>query len=640
MAEKTIYESATVWDQQLQIGQRNLIQAICDHWPADIRTVLDIGCGDGKITHALAEHTGAMFHGFDGSREALSRLHLPSTQGDVRKLPFSDRAFDLVMTTDVFEHLPDDVEQAAWDELFRVAGDWVFFAVPFREELLDATARCSACGNHYHVNWHHRTYDYADLANRAPAGWTLAGTILSGEQWSPMLPPETAYRRAGLDEWSGWNEAVCPTCAAPGRPADPAAALPPDIARALGLYTYKLASTRRFIRSHSEIITAFNRGGQELTLRQTGRVDSEDVSPALWTSHMGIAENLDPYPQAARMVAAIDGGFVAQFPVYPGNLKRLRFSGRQTQTVTVSVEDGYGPLFSGEVTLDPEQPTKIELPRAVVGGYYGLLVRLPSSKPFESIFFEGNGPSISRVYPRGGECGYYTVPGTTTRVQVTHPLWLDHAALTSRTSLSADSSGASVVRAVIQLKHNLQDSDDFTKHASEQMLRFQVIAQEHSQAVHELDEFAKRAAEQAQQFDTITQDRNRAVYQNDELARQLAGQEQQLATVTQEKNRAIHTLDELGRQLAERVKQYEAVTQERGRVVDERDALVIKLSEQQKAIDAGTHDLYLLRKELVVTQTRCDKLQGDLERLGQRGEVRMGQWVRRGLGSNRKSKGA
>lgn len=431
MADEKLYESAAVWDQELQVGQRNLIRAICDHWPKGVRTALDVGCGDGKITHALAERVNASFHGFDGSREALSRLRLPSSHGDVSKLPFPDDAFDVALSTDVFEHLPDPVEQSAWQELFRVARDWVFFAVPFREELLDASTVCANCGKKYHVNWHYRSYDIACLSNRVPPGWKLARIVLSGEPWSPMLPPETRYRRLALNEWSGWSEAICPVCGANGqRPIAPSI-LAADVARALGQYIYDVAAERRFVRSHSELLAIFRRADLPVDKDEIITCKTERIPAAQWVSRLGVVNNLDPYPQTARMVSAVDGGYIAQFPLYPGNQPFLRIATCKTGRIPVVVEDSNGLVFSGDVNLSPGVQTEILLPRELRAGYYGLIVRVPSIDSLESITLKGDMPSVNYAFPFVDEASYCDVPGSAIRVQVTAPLWIDYESLMS-----------------------------------------------------------------------------------------------------------------------------------------------------------------------------------------------------------------
>ena len=512
MADERLYESAAVWDQQLQVGQRNLIRAICDHWPEGAGTALDVGCGDGKITHALAERTSAAFHGFDGSREALSRLRLPSTHGDVSALPFDDKAFDVVLTTDVFEHLPDQVEQAAWQELFRVARDWVFLAVPFREELLDATTVCTSCGERYHVNWHQRSYDFARIADRVPPGWSVARTVISGERWSPMLPPETRYRRLEMNEWSGWTEAVCPACGADGSAPGATAALPADVARALGRYVYEVASERPFVRSHSEILVIFCRTGLDLKTTGVEAPATERISAASWIPCLGFAENLDPYPQVARMVSAVGGGFVAQFPVYPGSLPRLSFAGCRSETVAIVVEDGSGLLFSGEVALSAGSSTQVTLPRDVRPGYYGLLVRIRSADPFEAITLEGAAPSVLYMFPAEGRTSYYTVPDTTVHVQATCPSWIDCNAMVS-SSMDAGRVETSALRALLKAERDIDDRDKLERELNEQKQQLAVCRNELSRAVTKCSELAEHCAQQESLSSVLAQDKNEVMLQ-------------------------------------------------------------------------------------------------------------------------------
>lgn len=449
MADEKLYESAAVWDQELQLGQRNLIRAICDHWSNEIHTALDVGCGDGKITHAVAERVNTAFHGFDGSREALSRLRLPSTHGDVSALPFNDGAFDAVLTTDVFEHLPDNVEQDAWQELFRVARDWVFFAVPYREELLDASTICMNCGEQYHVNWHHRGYDFAGLSKRTPPGWRIVRAILSGEQWSPMLPPETYYRRFVLNEWSGWSEAVCPTCGAPSLPLVEPATLDADVARALGQCIYEMASERRFLRSHSEILLIFRRADALQKNDEYPSCETERVSATQWVPRMGVGDNLDPYPQTARMVSAVGGGYIAQFPVYPGGLQGLNFAAHTSGMISIVAEDGNGLVFSGDIDLSPNASTKVLLPRDVHAGYHGLIVRINTIENLLSIALEGCGDSVDCLYSANNDSCYFDIQGTVLRIHVTSPVLIDADSILAPTR-SAKETLAVVVRILVQ----------------------------------------------------------------------------------------------------------------------------------------------------------------------------------------------
>ena len=457
MEGNDLFETAAVWDQELQAGQRNLIQAITDHWPDEITSVLDVGCGDGKITQALSERTGAVFHGLDASHEALGRIqHLRTTVGSAAELPFPDGAFDAGLSTDVFEHLPDNVEEAAWKELFRIARNWVFLAVPFREELLDATTRCPSCGAQYHVNWHLRAYDFNDLASRAPAGWHLSNLILSGEAWSPMLPPETLWRRQVLDEWSGWTEALCPQCGARGFHAPKPSVLRPEDAGELGQKIYARVRRQHFLRSHSELLAIYNRTGDPAAQRGDFPVRSPPMPAASWNVAQGLSPNLDPYPQHGKMVPAVDRGFIIQLPVYPDAPRTIRFTlNENAGSVTLVIEDCRGLLLSTVIGGGSRASFDVDLPRSPVPGYHGLIIRISDAEqPLQSVFF-GRVPEVSRLSPVGENRGYFRVPGSKLSIQVNEAVTFDQRAVAGVRGTRSGSDGpASSSKTVLMFCHD------------------------------------------------------------------------------------------------------------------------------------------------------------------------------------------
>lgn len=96
---------------------------------ADGQTAIDIGCGRGRHTHALAARGGLRVVGLDldradleGAREGFAYFHQLEgwalVEGDALRLPFPDDAFDCVICSEVLEHLPDF--EAALDEIARV----------------------------------------------------------------------------------------------------------------------------------------------------------------------------------------------------------------------------------------------------------------------------------------------------------------------------------------------------------------------------------------------------------------------------------------------------------------------------------------------------------------------------------------
>ena len=99
--------------------------------PANAK-VLDVGCGEGRhIFGSLQEYTDVHCVGLDQDIPSLNKckegldffkeLNTRSTvfmQGSVYKLPFEENSFDLVICSEVLEHLDD--YHAAIDEIYRV----------------------------------------------------------------------------------------------------------------------------------------------------------------------------------------------------------------------------------------------------------------------------------------------------------------------------------------------------------------------------------------------------------------------------------------------------------------------------------------------------------------------------------------
>lgn len=435
--DKQLYESDRVWDQEMQLGQRNLLQALVDFMPEDTETVLDVGCGDGKITRQLIIATGIPIVGLDSSAEGLARCMFETIHGDATALGIKDRAFDVVITTDMLEHLPDDIEGKAWSELFRVAAKTVLIAVPFREELLDGMARCEKCGTQYHVNWHMRSYDWPELIRRAPEGWKATCIVLTGEPWSPYHPLETLLRREVLDEWSGWSEGICPRCGAHGQASAPPSSLPPTTAAALGMLIYEDVLSRGTARMHSEVLVVYRRDdcdewlpGKELSYASSVRQEAGVVH----TSTARLEASLLPYPLTGRAVAAVDGTTVVQLPAYQGSDSlRIKWNTGADTSVKLTIEDGLGLLFSSEVSPQDGGDTIINLPRAIIPGYYGVLVRMPMTEVVASLALNP-GPVGFMVSPVDStSVGYHSsqfgfVPAF---IQATRPVWLDETILAS-----------------------------------------------------------------------------------------------------------------------------------------------------------------------------------------------------------------
>jgi SAM-dependent methyltransferase len=94
------------------------------------RSILEIGCGYGKLLGQLRNRLDAPLVGIDFSPTQLiqARRYLAGAQdvglilGHGERLPFADRAFDLVVTSAVILHNPPPFAERIRHEILRVAG--------------------------------------------------------------------------------------------------------------------------------------------------------------------------------------------------------------------------------------------------------------------------------------------------------------------------------------------------------------------------------------------------------------------------------------------------------------------------------------------------------------------------------------
>ena len=375
-----------------------------DFVPENVLTALDIGCGDGKITKILSKARQIDVWGLDGSWEALKRCEFNVINGRVSQLPFQDDSFDLVMSTDVFEHLPDDVEQAAWQEAFRVASTYLMIAVPFREELLEGTACCRQCGNKYHVNWHLRAYDYSELLSRVSHGWDVEALILTGGAWSAYHPREICFRRKALNEWNGWTESVCPICGAQGCAPDDARNLSPNEVESLGNEIYQDIIKNGAARQYSEIVVLYRKENAEHSSPPVFSPAQNIIRNACLCDFENDPEdtNLLPFPESAHKIK-VETGYVVQFPVYDKkSFLDVYWKKMPEMPIHIDVEDNKGLLFSGEIKPMDGLHTHIKFQREIVSSYYGVLLRLGSSEEILTLQL-GNGPE-----------GLFLTPGSDT----------------------------------------------------------------------------------------------------------------------------------------------------------------------------------------------------------------------------------
>ena len=123
--------------------------------------VLNIGVGRGGLETILIRK-GVLMSSVDPGESAIDRLRNQFGLGEQAKvgysqaIPFPDNQFDVVVMSEVLEHLSDDVLAATLAEVQRVlkVGGQFIGTVPAEENLLDNRVVCPHCGELFH-RWGH-----------------------------------------------------------------------------------------------------------------------------------------------------------------------------------------------------------------------------------------------------------------------------------------------------------------------------------------------------------------------------------------------------------------------------------------------------------------------------------------------------
>lgn len=138
------------------------------HVPKDAR-VLDLGTSTGTNLRMLRDVGMTNVVGLDLSDEAirfcdekgLGKVH----KGDITAIPFPDRSFDMVLATDIIEHVDDDARALA--EVARVLK-------PAGKAIITVPAFRSLWGPQDELAFHKRRYRMAPLVAKAErAGLTV-----------------------------------------------------------------------------------------------------------------------------------------------------------------------------------------------------------------------------------------------------------------------------------------------------------------------------------------------------------------------------------------------------------------------------------------------------------------------------------
>ncbi len=138
------------------VAKRDYISNALDRYAVAGTSVLDIGCGTGAIMDFVRSKNYTV-EGVDMSENALQycrKKNLTVHHGFAEKLPFQNSSFDVVIASDVLEHITDDA--AAVQEVARVLKPGGIF-------IVTVPAHQSLFSYHDHALHHVRRYSKEGL---------------------------------------------------------------------------------------------------------------------------------------------------------------------------------------------------------------------------------------------------------------------------------------------------------------------------------------------------------------------------------------------------------------------------------------------------------------------------------------------
>lgn len=203
MDEDEIRKSAALEQRHWWYAERRaLVRRLTRSWPTG--RALDVGCGGGGNLSVLRDHgwtaTG-LEHSPAAAGLAASR-GLTVVRGDARRLPFADGAFDLVMSTDAWEHIDDDAAVAAEAARVLRPGGRLLVAVPCSMKLWSG---------HDVALGHLRRYERAELVDLVTGSGFRLDSVRS---WNVVLRPVVRARRRHNTSESEMDHVAAPLNAA------------------------------------------------------------------------------------------------------------------------------------------------------------------------------------------------------------------------------------------------------------------------------------------------------------------------------------------------------------------------------------------------------------------------------------------
>jgi SAM-dependent methyltransferase len=196
--------------EELSSLEKERVRQTVEMVPPTWRRIVDVGCGDGRISCALAAR-GHDVLGIDWSTNSLVHYPGPRLVCDIRKVWPLSSALDGAVCCEVLEHLEPDEAQQVVQQLAAHTRSGFLITVPAGERLENNSVACQECGKIYHVWGHLQTFENFDAVDRMVGKTSSARRLLCNRKGIGEDRLVTAWRRR-----HGWYphhpSYLCPHC--------------------------------------------------------------------------------------------------------------------------------------------------------------------------------------------------------------------------------------------------------------------------------------------------------------------------------------------------------------------------------------------------------------------------------------------
>ena len=176
--------------------------------PQNIASILEVGCGDGRVSKGIDGNFTLI--GTDIRSSEINKFPGTKFISDISNLPIKDKKFDLILSTEVLEHLDNKTFSQALGEISRVAKRYILITVPFEENLSVQWMKCSICAQIFHAWGHLRKFNSQNLKELFDGADLVEKRFFSPNE--SRIPPFTyvIIKKLG-NVWSTGNS-LCPRC--------------------------------------------------------------------------------------------------------------------------------------------------------------------------------------------------------------------------------------------------------------------------------------------------------------------------------------------------------------------------------------------------------------------------------------------